>query len=83
MPQKPKRRILSVYVNLGDREFDLPDYLDGEKFIISVCPASVSKQTTSKGLLSGDSIKKIKELNDSVDKFVVELAETIKRLKAL
>ncbi len=43
-----KRRILSVYVNLQDKGLNLPSYLDNNKFIISICPSSISGGTFSK-----------------------------------
>lgn len=36
-----EKKILSIYVNLQDEKLDLPSYLNGKKFIISICPFSV------------------------------------------
>lgn len=44
-----KQKILSIYVNLQDKELNLPSYLKSSKFIISICPASIMTDTLSKG----------------------------------
>src|SRR3989344_6582993 len=51
------KRIFSVYVNLQDRELNLPSYLDNSKFIISICPSSIRD-----GTFSNKGIEEVKKL---------------------
>ncbi len=51
------KRILSVYINLQDKKFDLPSYLHDMKFIISICPYSIIGKT-----FSNDGIEEVKRM---------------------
>ncbi|MFH0936435.1 MAG: hypothetical protein V1815_02020 [Candidatus Woesearchaeota archaeon] len=52
-----QKRILSIYVNLQDRELNLPDYLDRKHLIISICPYSIIG-----GTFSDKGIEQVKKL---------------------
>ncbi len=41
------RRVLSIYANLPDKKLNLPDYLRGKKFIISLLPIAIERGTFS------------------------------------
>ena len=52
-----QKRILSIYVNLQDRELNLPRYLNDVKFIISICPSSIMG-----GKFPDRDVKKVKNI---------------------
>ena len=52
-----QKRILSIYVNLQDKELNLPDYLDRKHLIISICPYSIIG-----GKFSDKGIEQVKKL---------------------
>ena len=62
------KKVLSIYVNLQDRELNLPKYLNEIPFIISICPASLSGIAYRPGTpgitLSKKGIREVKELLD-------------------
>ncbi len=51
------KRVLSIYGNLPDRKLDLPDYLKGKKFIISLVPMAIER-----GTFSTEAIDEVKQL---------------------
>ena len=52
-----KKRVLSIYVNLQDKELNLPSYLENSRFIISICPSSMRG-----GLFLEKGVEEVKKL---------------------
>ncbi len=43
-----EQKIFSVYVDLQDEEFNIPDYLNDKQFFIHICPESIRSKRFSK-----------------------------------
>lgn len=51
------KRTLSVYVNLPDKKLDLPSYLKGRRFVLSLLPIAIER-----GTFSTEGINEVKQL---------------------